>query len=805
VTIEWPDGYLDIFDDISDGSGGFTVWYGKEKYEGTYTVTATDGTNTATTTFTDSVTSVSITSPTATSPITITSLPAAITVSFTYVTSTTGATSAVADVLGTSASNGKNLTPGTGSDSIDVNIPGVTANGSYNVKVTVYNSTGGGSNQKNDVQNKAVVINVPSDTPPETSITSGPSGWINVTSATFAWTGSDTVTATGNLVYSYILDGGDWSAYSSGTTVTLTALSEGTHTFQVRAKDEAGNVDPSPDSRSFSVDTTAPTIAAITINDGDSYTNNRNVTLTLSAYDFFGVTGYCVTDDNGTSTVTVVNPAQVNFTATIPGTLSSAGDGTKTVAVRYLDAGGNWSVNYTDSIILDTTPPMVTVNFPPTPVSGWFTTSPVVGSVTATDSSSNVTEILVTGPDGTLSDVKDLGTPSASGTLTVSGDGSHMVICDATDSAGNTGTGQTMFGIDTTPPTLTKELNGTEGTNGWYTSDVVVTLTGGDTGGSGLASVEYNLNSSGWTAYTVPFTISTEGTNTLEHKATDNAGNVYVLTTQTIKIDKTPPVVAITAPANGAYYKSINVPAAGFTVNELNPYTTVEAGYSASEGVQTYTVTATDTAGNVGSASVTYTVDNTPPVVAITAPADGAVYLLNQNVSANWSATDALSGIASSSGTVPSGSPIPTGTAGANTFTVTATDKAGNTTTKTVNYYVRYNFIGFLPPVDNPPVFNVGKAGRTFPIKWQLKDANGNFISDLGVVLSLQYRKTADDSSAPQDQIPDTSGASGLRYDSTSNQFIFNWQTAKSFIGSYEFILKLNDGSVHNALFKFTK
>ena len=53
LTMLWPDGLVDTFDAMTDDSGGFTVWYGKEKYEGTFTVTATDETNTATTTFTD--------------------------------------------------------------------------------------------------------------------------------------------------------------------------------------------------------------------------------------------------------------------------------------------------------------------------------------------------------------------------------------------------------------------------------------------------------------------------------------------------------------------------------------------------------------------------------------------------------------------------------------------------------------------------------------------------------------------------------------------------------------------------------
>ena len=86
----------------------------------------------------------------------------------------------------------------------------------------------------------------------------------------------------------------------------------------------------------------------------------------------------------------------------------------------------------------------------------------------------------------------------------------------------------------------------------------------------------------------------------------------------------------------------------------------------------------------------------TPPSITITAPVNGAVYYLNQAVNANWNVTDLGSGVASASGTVPSGSPINTSKVGSYSFTVSATDKAGNTATSTVNYSVCGNAITAL-------------------------------------------------------------------------------------------------------------
>jgi hypothetical protein len=102
-----------------------------------------------------------------------------------------------------------------------------------------------------------VVDEIPIETTtPDTSITAGPSGTINYKDVTFTYTGSDNVSSTSNLVYSCILEGyeSSWSTYTSSTSKSYNNIQNGSYTFYVRAKDEAGNVDSSPVSRSFIVD-----------------------------------------------------------------------------------------------------------------------------------------------------------------------------------------------------------------------------------------------------------------------------------------------------------------------------------------------------------------------------------------------------------------------------------------------------------------------------------------------------------------------------------------------------------------------
>lgn len=95
-------------------------------------------------------------------------------------------------------------------------------------------------------------------------------------------------------------------------------------------------------------------------------------------------------------------------------------------------------------------------------------------------------------------------------------------------------------------------------------------------------------------------------------------------------------------------------------------------------GVSVVTLTTTNPGGLQGTDTLQITVlDRVAPAIAITAPADGATYALNQVVNASYSCTDAV-GVATCQGSVPTGTALDTSTVGPQTFTVTATDAAGN-------------------------------------------------------------------------------------------------------------------------------
>ena len=171
-------------------------------------------------------------------------------------------------------------------------------------------------------------------------------------------------------------------------------------------------------------------------------------------------------------------------------------------------------------------------------------------------------------------------------------------------------------------------------------------------------------------------------------------------------------------------------------------------------------------------------------------------YLLNTgggSQALSVSATDSGSGI--NAGASVLSATLKTSTVGSKTITFFAKDFAGNATSDVCTYSVQYKFSGFFQPIDNPPTINVGNAGQTVPVKWQITDANGVAISDPASFISL----TTINGSCQQgsgDSIETYSGSSGLQYLGNGN-WQFNWKTPKSYSGTCKtMVLNLADGVI---------
>ncbi|MHB1908697.1 MAG: PxKF domain-containing protein [Nitrososphaerales archaeon] len=104
-----------------------------------------------------------------------------------------------------------------------------------------------------------------------------------------------------------------------------------------------------------------------------------------------------------------------------------------------------------------------------------------------------------------------------------------------------------------------------------------------------------------------------------------------------------------------------------------------------------------------------------------------------------------------------------------------------------VNLQVIYHFGGFLAPL-----FNNGnyKVGRTIPVKFQLTDANGNYISTAVAKIYVDGNPGVSSGSSNSGNL--------FRYDSTSNQYIFNLSTTGLAVGPHTITVVLDDGMTYS-------
>jgi hypothetical protein len=171
-------------------------------------------------------------------------------------------------------------------------------------------------------------------------------------------------------------------------------------------------------------------------------------------------------------------------------------------------------------------------------------------------------------------------------------------------------------------------------------------------------------------------------------------------------VQKSAPTAHIAAPVDNAAYLWTALPAADFTClpgagSTIQSCTATVGGQPISDhqslpnafGAHVLTVTATDADGVSAAVSATYTVTVSAaslPPVSIQAPAQGARYRLGHAVAARYSCAATATGPALEScvGTVPAGHRINTRTLGAHSFSVSATNDQGESTTETVTYKV---------------------------------------------------------------------------------------------------------------------
>jgi hypothetical protein len=433
-------------------------------------------------------------------------------------------------------------------------------------------------------------------TPPSTTVDSGPADPTNATAATFTFSASEL-----GSTFECRLDGGSFGPCSSS--VLYTGLGGGSHTFDVRATDPAGNLDTTPATYTWSIDVTPPT-ASVDSGPADP-TNATFATFSFSANEP-GSTFECRIDGGAYGA------------CTSPKTYTGLSAGSHTFDVRATDPVGNTGAPASDTWVVDLTAPDTSVTSGPSDPSG-------ATSATFTFAG--------TEPGSTFQCQVDAGgfAPCTSPkTYTGLGAGTHTFHVRATDPAGNTDATPAThtWTIDLTAPTVSIDSGPPDPTN---STAAAFTFSANEP-----STFECQLDGGAYAACATPKTYIglAAGTHTFRVRAIDGVGNVGSPATTTWVVDLVSPSVTIdsgpASPSNStsaAFVFSANEPASfecrldggGFTpCSSPRSYTGLAAG------THTFDVRATDPAGNTGSTvTASWTIDVTAPDTTITAaPSD---------------------------------------------------------------------------------------------------------------------------------------------------------------------------------------
>jgi VCBS repeat-containing protein len=147
---------------------------------------------------------------------------------------------------------------------------------------------------------------------------------------------------------------------------------------------------------------------------------------------------------------------------------------------------------------------------------------------------------------------------------------------------------------------------------GWSNAAATVAVTATDE--AGVRGIEHRVNGGPWFATLADgaeIVVEDEGINSVEVRALDRNGNLSDSQVVAVQVDLTDPTAAITSPADGTVFTLGEDPAADYACDDaLSGIATCEDDGidTATVGPKTLTVTATDEAGNVGTATVDYEV-----------------------------------------------------------------------------------------------------------------------------------------------------------------------------------------------------
>ncbi|MBI4898207.1 MAG: hypothetical protein HY827_07550, partial [Actinobacteria bacterium] len=527
-------------------------------------------------------------------------------------------------------------------------------------------------------------------TAPNTSLTSTPPANDPSNDPSFSFSASEAAT------FECRLDGGSWATCTSPK--SYVDLLDGSHTFDVRAIDTAGNVDATPASYTWSIDTSAPTTTIDSAPPGDDPSNDPSFTFSSNESGTFE----CRLD--GGAWATCISPKSY---VDVP-------DGSHTFEVRAVDTAGN----------VDATPASYTWTIDTTTPNTSLTSTPPA------DDSSNDPSFSFSASEAATFECRLDGSSWAACTSPKSYvdllDGSHTFDVRAIDAAGNVDASPASYTwtIDTATPdtSLTSTPPGDDSSN-----DPSFSFSASE-----AATFECRLDGSSWAACTSPksYVDVPDGSHTFDVRAADSAGNVDASpASYTWTIDTATPDTSLTS--TPPVDDSSNDPSFSFSSNEPGTFecrldggawavcTSPKSYVDLLDGTHTFEVRAIDTASNVDAtpAAFTWTIDTAAPAApSIATPADGTTTndttpTVTGTAEANAAVT-IYDGAGAIGATAADGSgnwsftPGASLAEGAHDFTVRATDVAGNTSVQSNQVTVTIDTSAPTTTVDSAPPGN---------------------------------------------------------------------------------------------------
>ena len=462
----------------------------------------------------------------------------------------------------------------------------------------------------------------------------------------------------------------DGQAAACASPFSATSLADGNHTFQVYARDAAGNQSAAV-SDSWTVDATAPTVVLGARTPAGSLTSLKSVSIAFSAND-------------ATASFTCALDGQAAACAS-PFTATNLTDGNHTFQVYGRDVAGNQSATISDSWTVDASAPTVTMGLR-NPAGSLVSSR----TISLTFSSADATATFFCALDGQAS--ASCASPFSAASLA---DGNHSFQVYARDAAGNQSTVATEnWSVDATAPIVSL---GARTPAGSLVSAKSVSIPFGVNEAGALFFCSLDGQAAGPCASPYAASNLADGNHTFQVYARDVAGNQSATLSDSWTVDASAPTVAIssrtpagslvTAKSVSIAFSSSDAAAIFFCALDGQASASCASPFTSSnlsDGTHSFQVFARDAAGNQSSAVFdSWTVDSVAPSAVIVSRSPAGALVNSTSSSISFSSNDAgASFFCSLDGQAAASCASPFAVSGlgqgAHSFQVFARDAAGN-------------------------------------------------------------------------------------------------------------------------------